>query len=201
MAHCPNCNNIFKISENLDIFIDYEFDFNNPPDGTWMRNDKNKTIIGATTRSRIAFFLVPFIIIWSGGSIGGIYGNQIANGEFDLSQSLFGIPFLIGSIIFWSLALMTIWGKVELTLDNKGGKIITGIGNIGLINRFHWNDITKIKQGKPNIYYPGSQRGTLVLEGKKRISFGLGVKQDRRYFILNAIKYTISKRRLIKNFV
>ena len=50
--------------------------------------------LGATTRSPIAFFLVPFMCVWSGGSLGGVYGSQVLNGEFDLGISLFGIPFI-----------------------------------------------------------------------------------------------------------
>ena len=41
------------------------------------------------------------MLIWSGGSLGGIYGTQIANQEFSLLQSLFGIPFIIGTINLW----------------------------------------------------------------------------------------------------
>ena len=195
VAQCIKCDFVFKISENLENYIDDGFSVNNSPNGTWYKTDFNETIIGATTRSPIAFFLVPFMLVWSGGSIGGIYGTQLAKGEFDLFQSLFGIPFLIGSIIFWSFALMSIWGKVELTLNNQGGKVFTGIGNIGLVKRFVWNDIKTIKEKQTNFNYPGSQGGNLVFEGKKRISFGLGVKEERRYYLFRAIKSLIHKNR------
>ncbi len=194
IAQCSTCNNIFKISENIDSYIDDGFNIKDTPNGTWIKTDFNSTIIGATTRSPIAFFLVPFMLVWSGGSIGGIYGSQLLKGEFDLFQSLFGIPFLIGAILFWSFALMAIWGKVELTLDNQGGKIFTGIGRIGLVKKFMWSDITTIKEKQANLNYPGSQGATLVLEGKRKISFGLGVKEERRYYLFRAIKSIMNKK-------
>ena len=89
---------------------------------------------------------------------------------------------------------MAIWGKVELTLDNKGGKIFTGVGNIGLVKKFSWSDITKVKEKQANFRYPRSQGNTIVLEGKKRISFGTGVKEERRYYLLRAIKSLIIKK-------
>lgn len=193
VAQCIECNYIFKISENIESYIDDGFNISNSPNGTWYKKEFNTTIIGATTRSPIAFFIVPFMVIWSGMSLGGIYGTQITQREFDLSLSLFGIPFLIGSIIFWSFALMSIWGKVELTLNNKGGKIFTGIGNIGLIKKFEWNDIEKITERQTNFRYPGNQGAKIVLEGKKRISFGTGVKEERRYYLFKAIKALIYK--------
>lgn len=195
IAQCLKCKNIFKISENIDDLIDDNFSINATPDGTWYKNDFNNTIIGASTRSPIAFFLVPFMLVWSGGSIGGIYGSQIIKGEFDLFQSLFGIPFLIGSVIFWSLALMAIWGKVEVTLDNKGGKIFTGIGSIGLNKHFLRSEVSTLKESQPNLRYPGSQGRALVLEGKKRISFGTGLKEERLYYVFRAIKSVMSKNR------
>lgn len=167
IARCENCQTIFKISDTLEDYIDLGFIVNNKPNGAWIETNFNQVIIGATTRSPIAFFLVPFMLIWSGGSIGGIYGTQIINGKFDLFQSLFGIPFLIGSFIFWSFALMTIWGKVELTLDKQGGKVFTGVGRLGLVRTFLWNDIISIKEKQANLRYPGSHGERIVFEGKK----------------------------------
>lgn len=198
VAQCNKCMNIFKISEQIESNFDDGFDINNPPNGSWIITQMNETVVGATTKSPVAFFLVPFMLIWSGGSIGGIYGTQILSGEFDLIMSLFGIPFLIGSFVFWSFALMTIWGKVELTFDNQGGKIFTGVGNIGIVKKFIWDDIATIKEKRSNFHYPGSQGGNLVLEGKRRISFGLGVKQERQYYLYRTIKNIISKNKLNK---
>lgn len=198
IAQCSNCDNLFKISENIEEYLDDGFSISNVPKGAWTYKEFNKTIIGATTRSPMAFFLVPFMLIWSGGSLGGIYGSQISNGEFDMFQSLFGIPFLIGSIIFWSIAFMAIWGKVELILDNRGGKVFTGVGSIGLTKNFLWNDISRVREKQSNIRYPGSQGSSIVLEGKKRISFGTGLKEDRLYYLLRSTKSVMNKN---KNFL
>jgi hypothetical protein len=160
-----------------------------------MHPDFNSTIIGATTRSPIAFFLVPFMLVWSGGSLGGIYGTQILVGEFDMFKSLFGIPFSLGYLIFWSLAIMTIWAKVEVILDNKGGEIFTGIGSLGITNQFLWNEVSRTNEKQTTIRYPGSQGTGLFLEGKKRISFGAGLKEERCYYLLRGIKSIMSKKR------
>lgn len=200
VAQCQSCNNIFKISDNLDASKVDGFDSNNPPKGTWIRNEMNQIVIGSTTRSPTAFFLVPFMVVWSGGSIGGIYGTQLAMGEFDLFMSLFGIPFLIGSVIFWSLALMAIWGKVELTLDKRGGKAFTGLGNIGITKKFTWEEVSTVRE-QSNFNYRGSQGGSIILDGKRRISFGMGVKENRRYYLFQVLKSILSKVKKNKNFV
>jgi uncharacterized C2H2 Zn-finger protein len=194
LGQCPNCGHIFKISESLNDTFDDHFDINKTPKGTWLKKDYSKIIIGASTRSPLAFFLVPFMIVWSGGSLGGIYGSQISTGEFNIVMTLFGIPFLIGSAIFWSLALMSIWGKVEITLDKQGGKIFTGLGTIGTTRQFTWDEIDAVKENLPvysnNYSNKNNNSSSIVLEGKKRISFAIGVRESRRYYLYRALKTT-----------
>lgn len=188
IAKCVMCHEIFKVS--LNVFNEQDtFDVNEKPSGTWLKKEFNQTVLGATTRSPIAFFMVPFMIVWSVGAIGGIYGTQIASGKFDLFSSLFGIPFIIGALVFWSLALMSINGKVELTLSNEGGKIFTGFGKIGFKNEFKWKDISTITEGQSSLArYPGKQGGTIIIDGKKRISFGTGLSQARIYYVLKSLQ-------------
>lgn len=194
IAQCPSCGHIFRVSEAIDS--DDNFDIKQPPNGAWIKKRGNRIVIGATTRSAMAFYLVPFMLVWTGGSLGGIYGTQIISGEYDLFMSLFGIPFIIGSIIFWKEALMAVNGKVELTLNKKGGEIFTGIGNFGTIKRFKWKDISKIKEGSGRTRQ--SEDGEyyiteLFLEGNKRIAFGSRLSISRRYYIMKAMKIMISK--------
>jgi hypothetical protein len=187
IAKCSNCGNIFKISENISD-VNNKFDIKEVPKGAWFIQDFETTTIGASTRSWIAFFLVPFMIVWSGASLGGIYGSQILTGKFSLFNSLFGIPFILGSIIFWSLALMAIWGKVELIFNKQGGKVFTGVGKIGITKKFTWEDVSRINETAVTFRYPGSRGSLILFEGKKRLSFGSGLNEERRYYILQSLR-------------
>lgn len=208
IAQCSECDLVFKISEHLggtpsskkEEEIDPNFDISNPPKGAWMNQDQGELVIGVSTRSPIAFFLVPFMLIWSGGSLGGIYGSQIATGQFDIFMSLFGIPFLLGSVIFWAVALMAIWGKVEITLDHSDGKIFTGIGKIGLTKRFALNDISTVKETEVR-GTKGSISYNIALEGKDLITFGTGLNDSKRYYLFNAMKKILHDKKHNKNFL
>ena len=83
----------------------------NPPKGVSVLETMDGFRLVVSTRSCIALFLVPFTLLWAGGSLGGIYGTQIYKGEFNLFQSLFGIPFLLGTLFFGSFAMMALCGK------------------------------------------------------------------------------------------
>lgn len=201
IAHCQSCGFVFRISEYLTSDDNDEFDIDHPPPGAWIRRGMHELVIGATTRHPIAFFLVPFMIIWSGGALGGIYGSQIFSGEFNPLMSLFGIPFILGSIIFWSFALMAVAGKVEVTLYDDGGTIFTGVGGIGITKRFTWDEISTVKERYTNFRYPGSYGTALLLEGKRRITLGGALNEARRYYVLKAIQQVLLKKNLGKAFL
>lgn len=197
VAQCPACNEIFKISEHLlsESPSEKNFDINSTPKNTWYKKESRNIIIGASTRSSIAFFLVPFMLVWSGGALGGIYGTQIYNGKFDLVLSLFGIPFVLGSLLFWGITLMAIWGKVELTLDNKGGEIFTGLRKIGKTKKFTWDEISSVKESTNTTKISSRQISNITLEGKKRITFGTGLSYGKKYYLLNALKQLVSQQK------
>lgn len=196
IGKCQNCNHIFKVSDALETTVEKadeeDFDLDNPPKGTWFRYEMNKIVIGASTRSPAAFFLVPFMIIWSGGSLGGIYGSQIANNEFDPFLSLFGIPFLLGSIFFWGITLMAIVGKVEITAGKYDGTVFTGVGSIGLTKRFNWENISSINESQLE-NRKGRSVSAIALSGDQQITFGSGLKKNRRHYLYKALKSIFEK--------
>ncbi len=110
-----------------------------PPKGVTVEELMDGFRLTLTTRNGAAFFLIPFMIVWSGFSLGGIYGTQIYKGEFDLGQSLFGIPFVLGTLLFGSIALMSAFGKVVLEVRN--GVLLHRVGFLGLYwtRRRDWN--------------------------------------------------------------
>ena len=193
IAKCELCNHVFTISEIVAPKI--KFDPNLPPEGTWYTNDFETTTVGSTTRSKAAFFLVPFMMVWSGFSLGGIYGTQIISGKFNPIFALFGIPFVIGTVVLGAYVIMTIAGKIEITYNNEGGKIFTGVGKIGFTKSFLWKDINTIEESLSNMKSGSSNYYQINLIGQKRISFGSGLNDERRYYIMSVLQNHLKNRR------
>lgn len=192
VAHCPQCNNLAHPSELMASTYEPEV-ITAPPAGAWYREEMSETVIGATTRSAMAFFLVPFMCVWSGFSLGGIYGTQIVKGEFNPMMSLFGIPFVLGSLLFWSFALMAIWGKVEVRLGSNHGTLFRGIGSLGWKRTFDLADIDSVEEGFTHMNYPGNTgHGTIVLSGRTSLRFGSNLSEARRHFMLHALRAYVS---------
>jgi len=190
LAFCPACSEAFVISDTRNLsHVDEDYIFD-PPKGAWFKDDAGKIVIGATTRSIAgAIFLVPFTVVWAGGSIGGIYGTQIASGQFSLLMSLFGIPFLIGSIAMITTTLLTLCGRYEVRIDAQDSAVFLGVGAIGWTRRFDWAGVTTIKEGECRSENSNTNTGGIIIDGKRRIRFGSGLNETRRGYMLSVMQY------------
>ena len=132
--------------------------------------------------------LIVFLAFWSGIPLGGIYGSQIAKGRFDLAQSLFGIPFLLGTIFLAASVLMAVAGKVEVLVEGNDGLIFTGMGPFGWRRRFSWDDIHQVIEDLTTWSNNGRHREIITLVGTTNVSFGAFLTEPRRLFMLQVLR-------------
>ena len=188
IALCRQCGQTWSYADLNEESKTSDFIPASPPSGTWYEETGPRTfVVGSTTRSAIAFFLVPFMCVWSGFSLGGIYGTQFAKGHFNLGESLFGIPFILGTLLFGSIAVMSVCGKVTVRLDGDEGTIFTGVGPIGWRRRFNWRNITSIRRTE-KVGNRGSVSEQITFEGEKRLNFAAGIKTERLDFMLAMLR-------------
>jgi hypothetical protein len=193
VAVCARCNEAFAISALVaQGHVPDDFDIHDPPAGAWFEDTGSGWQLGATTRSPFAFFMVPFMCVWSGFSLGGLYGSQIAHGQFNLFISLFGIPFLFGTVLFGCLALMMVCGHVLVTSDYEGGRVFVGIGPIGWTRRFDWAAIHAVAELPANYHQPGGDGRAIALIGQKRILFGSMLSEPRRYYLVQCLRQLLA---------
>jgi hypothetical protein len=129
-----------------------------------------------STRSCIAIFLVPFTLVWAGGSLGGIYGMQIAKGEFNLVMSLFGLPFLAGSVFLIALTVMAVAGRCVVEL--AGGKFSIRTGALGIYRTqtAAWDDVRSCRlteaTSRGRSSYSTTYQVEVACEGDKTLRLG-----------------------------
>lgn len=196
VAFCRNCDEAYSLSDLIAAGGDAGgFDLATPPKGAWFEETLTGWRIGASTRSYTALFLVPFMCVWSGFSLGGIYGSQIVAGKFNLLLSLFGIPFVLGTILFGSIAVMSVLGKVIVSVDRNAGTIFTGVGRIGWMRRFDWEEITRIEEDLLSYRNSGSSGLVISMVGKSRTKFGSMLSDERRFFLLQGLRKLLFSRK------
>jgi hypothetical protein len=142
--------------------------------------------------SPVLFFLIPFTAFWSGFSMWGIYGQQFVKGKFDLGQSLFGIPFLLGSIVLLTIIAFLLFGKWVITLCKGEGAVFVGVGFIGWKRHFRYARDSVVSLQKTSVEINNvPQKGILVRTGEKDFVFGSLLKEEAKKYIASAIMMEI----------
>jgi hypothetical protein len=186
-----SCGNTFRLSEIVGTAPSASIDLHSPPAGAWYTPTADGFTAGATTRTWMALFLVPFTCVWAGGSLTGIYGSQILKGEFNPFASLFGIPFLLGSIVLVSWCAMCVAGQVVITRQSDRLAIFTGVGPIGWTRTYAFSDFSSAREGFSAFgswNWNNRQGPAIRLEGRRAAAFGSTLSVDRRYFLLKVLQ-------------
>lgn len=133
-----------------------------PPKGLRFTEDLTGFRVVLSTASWVALIVWPFMLVWAGGSLGGIYGTQIKSGEFNWMLSLFGLPFLAGSVFLFGIAFMATFGRV-IVESGPDGLLRIRKGGLGLYwtKSAAWLDVvsaevveeTKRRKGSYHISY------------------------------------------------
>jgi hypothetical protein len=170
-----------------------EFDIRRPPGGAWYEQTATGWRLGTSVRSAGAFYHVPFFLIWSGLSLGFLYGSQFVEGRFNWEYSVFGLPFLYGSVWLASDAMMSLAGKIVVTVDHGQGSVFRGIGSIGRTRRFDWNAVSSVEVrevGRINNF----KQQAISLDGPSRIVFGSLLSKPRRQYLLDGLRQLLAER-------
>ncbi|MBT1450067.1 hypothetical protein KJ365_04180 [Glaciecola sp. XM2] len=181
-AFCSSCERLTSLSDILQSTPSKNFRANSPVQGTTLDDQGYMWTVCGSHRSWMALFFVPFTMVWAGGSLSGIYVSQIIKGEFDVTQSLFGLPFLIGSIVLISVCLMSVFGRTLISVENGKALVFIGVGSIGWYRRFDWKTIDRVTEKHSGQYK------YISLEGSKRINLGWGLNGKKQYYIANFLR-------------
>lgn len=132
----------------------------------------------------IVLFLVPFTAVWSGVSLGGIYGSQLSKGEFDLGASLSGLPFLIGTVVLLSVIAYLLFGHWRLRVDRGRAWIFSGVGPVGRHREITMTPdaVVRVLPGKLHINRKPRKDIVITVPGQT-VNFGASLPEDvRDYF-------------------
>jgi hypothetical protein len=133
-------------------------------------------------------FFVPFTALWSGISMWGIYGTQFVEGKFDLGRSLFGLPFLIGTVVLVGVIVFLLFGRWELRLQEGAGTVFVGVGPLGWTRNFAYGRDTLVSLRTTDVRVNDvPQQGIVVRTGEGEFVFGAVLKGEVKRFVAAAI--------------
>jgi hypothetical protein len=191
IALCRACGKVWSFAEMAGTSELSGVDLQNPPRGvrvTTAYDGGTKIIYRRISPSLL--FLIPFTAAWGGFSMWGIYGSQIRNGHFQLFESLFGLPFLIGTIVLCSIILFGLFGRWEINVRRGEGTCFVGAGPIGWNRRFNFSSSARVSLEMSNFRSNNQPQEAITIQqdGQKIISFGSTISsREAKVFITAAM--------------
>lgn len=184
IAYCRRCDLTHTVA---DLVEEAQVDFSllhDPPLGVFSHQDVNNAVVSCRFSRKFLLFLVPFTLLWSGGSMTGIYIVPILKGKLELGQALFGLPFLLGSIVLWTVILMSLFGRLTVRLQGKEGRVTYGIGGRGWTRVFQIAEVEQLRIQNANYETNGRTPKCICIRTRhKDITFADMVKDQYREYI------------------
>jgi hypothetical protein len=129
-------------------------------------------------------FLIPFTAVWSGFSLWGIYGLQIASGKFDPVASLAGLPFVLGTVVLVTVILHMLFGRWRLHIDRGTARVFSGLGPIGRHRELALRPGTKVHLVPSRVRVNGRPRRAIRVSTDDNVTdFGALLPEDVRLFL------------------
>lgn len=193
VALCRACGKIHSFSRLAKRSSPAELeavDLSRPPPGMRLIQNATEVAVVISTRSLIAAaFLVPFTALWSGGSLTGIYGSQIRSGHFSLAQSLFGLPFLLGTLVLVPATLMCLCGHIKISLRGDEGQVYAGVSFLGYRKKFLASEVTDVYAEATRPDSDGDRSWTVMLERKpKPLMVYSSSSEEKRNFVAAVLR-------------
>ena len=193
IALCRACGKTMPFSEIAPIPGSENVDLAHPPKGVRI---EESPIHGRSITYRkiplVVLFLIPFTAAWSGFSMYGIYGSQFKKGEFDLASSLFGLPFLIGTVFLVSFILFCLFGRWRI--GYSGGVLAASmqVGPIGWTRRLVCDKSARVSIRPAKWQKNNVPQNLIQVECQgNTLKFGSPIPDEAKAFIAEAIRRTI----------
>ena len=191
IALCRSCGKTWTFSLVRSAKEMGDVNLEQPPRWVRLETDyEGTTTIRYHRISRALIFLIPFTALWGGFSLAGIYGSQIKRGHFDLHQSLFGLPFLLGTVVLCSVIMFLLFGRWEVKLRRGEGTVFTGVGPAGWRRRFAFGPGVQVslEQSSFEVNHQRQEAIVVTQSGQKLISFGAPMQpREVKVFIAAAM--------------
>jgi hypothetical protein len=185
IALCRGCGRTFSFSMIRESGALLEQPLNLPPRHVRIEEHyPGQKTIRYKKISPVVLFLIPFTAVWSGFSMWGLYIQPLMQDPIDWGRMLFGIPFLLGTIVLVSVILFCLFGKWVITLDNGTGTVFVGLGSIGYTRSFHYGRDTLVSLKNSGISQNEVPlKGICIRNELDEFVFGSSIQEKSKLYI------------------
>ncbi|MFI4898452.1 MAG: hypothetical protein ACIARR_11575, partial [Phycisphaerales bacterium JB059] len=207
VAYCRACDTLHRLSELADQERVEAPATDEPPAGAYIRDLGRDIRVGATCRSpSTALFFIIFAGFWNAivgvflfnavASLLGYNGLGASSTGFDLFTLIFMIPFVIVGLITAFIALMALFGRVEVRIAAEKAHAFTGLGPLGWRRPFDATRVSDITIETANSSTNGKPDRHIVIEAQDAtVKLGSVLSRTRRRWLAGALTQLLISRR------
>ncbi len=185
---CRQCGRTWSFAGLLDDTRVENCDLRYPPAGAWYRETSASGFeAGVSTRSFIALILIPLFCVTLGIFPSEIYSPLDRHGNFNANGLLTDLLHLLIVVVFGCMAIMSVYGKVTVTVDGNNGSVFTGVGSIGWRRQFDWRGVSEIRRTQKTTPR-GRDLQQITFYGARCLNFAAGVTERRLDFLLAVLR-------------
>lgn len=190
LALCRSCGRTMSFAAIAPIPGGADVDLSAPPKGVRIEESPihGRTLVYRKVPAQV-WFLIPFTAVWSGGSMTGIYGTQIAKGRFEPMLCLFGLPFLIGSVVLISLILFGLFGSWRIRAAGGELTVTMRLGPFGWNRRLAYEPGARVSIADAKWRQNNHTQTLIQVEsGGRKLRFGSALNDSAKVFIAEALR-------------
>ena len=194
LALCRTCGKTMTFSGIASIPDIHAADFTHPPKGVRIDEEfaGGRTVTYRKV-SPVVWFLIPFTALWSGMSMFGIYGKQLQRGAFNLHDSLFGLPFLIGTVVLVSVILFLLFGGWRIRFALDVCEVSVGVGPFRWTRRQSYDRNSRVSLQTSSVRVNNVLQEVICLEtGDQSLKFGSLIREDAKLYIAAVVRQTLA---------
>lgn len=145
VALCRACGTSGSFLQHGSVPAITDEEMARPPKRVSLRRAFGDALAIVVRPRRVALlFLVPFTLMWSGISMTVLYIAPLATGKFKWQEGLFGLPFLLGTIVLLTIILYQIFGQTTITLTKGKIRVATGLFGKGRVREMECGPGTQV---------------------------------------------------------
>ena len=195
LALCRQCGQTTAFSGIAPLGGAEAIDLQHPPKGVRL---EEHPIHGTTIFYRripgVVFFLIPFALVWSGFSLGGIYGRQLWRGQFEMGPSLFGLPFLVGTVFLLLAIGWMLFGKVRVGFPAGEVTVTLELGPLAWTRRLAVDRGARVCLATSEVNRNGQRQQAIQIDCQgKTLKFGTMMELEAKIFMAEALRRALHK--------
>ncbi len=194
LALCRACGRTMPFSEIASLPGIPDADLQAPPKGVRIEDD----FAGARTVtykkiSPVVWFLIPFTVLWSGGSMSAIFGKQLQRGTVDMAEVLFGLPFLLGTLVLIGVIAYLLLGNWRIRFAQGLCEVSTGVGPLRWTRRLPCDRTSRVSLQTGSVKVNNVPQQAICIETNgKSLKFGSLIPKDPKTYIAAVSRQTVA---------